>query len=59
MKKTIPFQEYMLSIFSLLSMLGLVIYNTAGFKKIYNASWKSTVLVGLIMFILLFFFGSL
>ncbi|RLG07685.1 MAG: hypothetical protein DRN59_00735 [Thaumarchaeota archaeon] len=57
-EKTIPFQEYMLSIFSLLSTLGLVIYNTAGFKKMYNASWKATILVGLIMFILLFFFGS-
>jgi len=58
MEGTVPFQEYMLSIFSILSTLGLVVYNTAGFKKMYNASWKATVTVGLIMFILLIFFGS-
>ena len=56
--KDIPLQEYLLSLFSMLSTLGLVIYNTMGFKRLYEASWKATIVVGLVMFILLMFFGG-
>ncbi|HDD66309.1 MAG: hypothetical protein DRN64_00070 [Thaumarchaeota archaeon] len=59
LSEDIPLQEYLLSLFSMFSTLGLVVYNTAGFRKLYEASWKATIAVGLIMFILLMFFGSL
>ena len=58
LSKDMPLQEYLLSLFSMFSTLGLVVYNTVGFKRLYEASWKATIVVGLIMFILLMFFGS-
>lgn len=53
------FNEMMLSILSMLSNVGLVVYNSIGFKKIYNASMKLTIFVGVLLFILLLFFGGI
>lgn len=51
--------EMMLSVLSMFSNIGLVIYNSVGFKRIYNASIKLTVLVGAILFLVLSLFGSI
>ena len=54
---TIAFEEYMLSIFSLLSTIGITIYNTIGFKRLYETSTKYAVITGVIIFAILFLFG--
>ena len=55
----VSFYEQMLSILSILTMLGLVIYNSIGFKRLYQASLKVTMIVGVVLLLLLFFFGGL
>ena len=54
----VSFHEYMLGIFSLLSTIGLAIFNTIGFKKLYQASLKATLIVGILLLLALFFFGG-
>jgi hypothetical protein len=53
------FSEMMLDMLSMLSNVGLAAYNSIGFKRIYKASMKLTILVGALLFLLLFFFGGL
>jgi len=45
-------------ILSLFSNIGLVVYNSVGFKRLYKASIKLTVIVGILIFLVLFFFGG-
>ena len=58
LSQEITFHEYMLSIFSLLSTAGLAVFNTIGFKRLYQASLKLTTVVGILLLLVLFFFGS-
>lgn len=58
LSQEITFHEYMLSIFSLLSTAGLAVFNTIGFKRLYQASLKLTLVVGVLLLLVLFFFGS-
>lgn len=58
-EQEVGFSEMMLSILSMVSNAGLVVYNSVGFKKIYKASTKLTVLVGALLFIALLFFGGI
>ncbi|MEM2846745.1 MAG: hypothetical protein QW624_03845 [Nitrososphaerota archaeon] len=53
------FSEMMMSILSMLSSVGLAIYNSIGFKGIYKASTKLTVIVGVLLLLVLFFFGGI
>ena len=58
LSREITFHEQMLSIFSLLSTVGLAAFSTIGFKRLYQASLKLTVVVGVLLLLVLFFFGS-
>ncbi len=53
----VTFHEIMLNVLSLVSMIGVVVYNAIGFKKLYSASIKLTLATGAIMFIVLMIFG--
>jgi len=53
----VTFNEFMMNVFSLASMIGVVLYNSIGFKKLYKASIKLTVATGAIIFIVLMIFG--
>lgn len=55
----VALEEYMLSIFSMLSTIGIVIYNTIGFKRLYGTSTKYAVVTGIVMYILFFLLGGL
>lgn len=56
---TIAFEEVMLSVFSVLSTIGIAIYNAIGFKKLYETSTKYAVATGAIIFVVLFLLGIL
>ena len=58
-EQEVGFHEMMLSVLSMLSNAGLAIYNSVGFKRLYNASVKLTVIVAALLFLLLSFFGGL
>jgi len=49
--------EYMIDVLSLASTIGLVLYNSIGFRKLYKASMKLTIATGAILFIILMIFG--
>jgi len=57
-KQEVGPSEMMVDILSLFSNVGLVVYNSVGFKKLYKASIKLTVIVGILIFLVLFFFGG-
>jgi len=53
----VTFHETMLSVLFLASMIGMVLYNSIGFKRLYDASIKLTLVAGIIMFLALMIFG--
>lgn len=55
----IAFEEYVLSISSMLSTIGMILYNTIGFKRLYGTSIKYALVTGAVMFIILFLLGGL
>lgn len=57
-KQGVGFSEMMIDILSLFSNVGLVVYNSMGFKRLYKASMKLTIIVGILLFLVLFFFGG-
>jgi len=57
-KQEVGLSEMIVDILSLFSNVGLVVYNSVGFKRLYKASMKLTVIVGILIFLVLFFFGG-
>ena len=57
-EQEVGLSEMMVDILSLFSNIGLVVYNSVGFKRLYKASIKLTVIVGILIFLVLFFFGG-
>jgi len=53
----VTFQERMISVLSMLSMLGVVAYNSLGFKKLYNTSLKYSLITGVVMLLTVLFLG--
>ncbi len=57
--ETVTFHEKMISVLSLLSMIGLVAYNTVEFKKLYETSLKYSLVTGIVMMLAVFFLGMI